>query len=98
MRAPYFHADSKSPEIVRLWRSGVKSRTEIARRVGCSMSNVRKVIMRHVPEYTTPIMVSGLTVDQVKWLEAEASKSGVTPDVMARALLIDAIEEARQGR
>lgn len=102
-RERYFKSSTKSHDIIALWQSGVINKTEIARRVGCTSVNVHKTLKRHAPAYTTSLRrmnfnVHGLPDDQIEWLEAEASRSGVTPEVMARALLIDAIEEARQGK
>lgn len=38
---------NKSRRIVEMWHSGVRNKSEIARRVGCSKSNVNQVLARH---------------------------------------------------
>jgi hypothetical protein len=99
-KPPYFKANTKAHEIIRLWRDGVRSPSEISRRVGCTVPNTVKTLARHVPEYTPHkkprvVRVVGLPKDDMRWLESEAKANGVEIDQMARAMLVDAIEEAR---
>jgi hypothetical protein len=44
------------------------------------------------------LVVEALPADLDKWLALEAAKSGVSPAVMARAMLVDAIEDAREKK
>jgi hypothetical protein len=93
----YMKKTSRSPEIVRLWRSGVTSPTRIARQLGCSVANVAKTIKRHVPEYTPRpkggLVIDGISETDMAWLRAEAAKANVTIPDMARAMLTDAIAD-----
>lgn len=87
-----FKAGSKAPEILRLWDEGLPIR-DIAKRAGCSEPNVCMAIKRHG--------AAGLTVPAVhytvyRWLETEGRKSRVAPGEIARAILIDAFNDAKE--
>lgn len=83
----------RTAEIVRLYQEGV-CRQEIARRLGMSYSGVTNVLQR----WAAPdITVGGLTRDEWAWLLEEARKTGTTIGTIAKALLVDAIAEARGG-
>lgn len=90
MRDYYFKAGSKTPEIIRLWKENVP-KTEIARITGCTKANVTQTIRRHL---AWDNRVEMLTEEHHNWLVAQARKTYTNPAVMARALLVDAIEEA----
>lgn len=101
MRSRYFKANTKSHDIIRLWREGVTTLAEIARRVDCSVPNVAKTVRRHVPEYVPRprrkrLIIEAPPDEQVSWLQDEARKTGVSVGVMACAMLVDAIEDAKQ--
>ena len=81
---------SKTPEIIRLWKLNL-SKTDIARLVGCTKANVTQTIRRHL---AWDNRVEGLSETHHEWLVKQASRNYTPPAVMARALLIDAIEEA----
>lgn len=83
---------SKSPQIIALHKNGVAAR-DIAREVGCSHQNVIRVL-RHYTRWSG--RVEALPDAMRQWLIAEAERSRVTPEVMARALLVDAINEAME--
>lgn len=78
-------------EILRLYDRGVPS-GEIASRTGCTVQNVCNAVRRHRPVWSG--LVSPLSPRAQAWLVAEAKRAGVSACVMARALLIDAIEDA----
>lgn len=83
---------SKTPEIIDLWKQN-KSLREIATAVGCTKANVIGAIRRHMIWNNR---VECLPPDYHDWLLRAASKTNTSPSVMARALLIDAIEEAME--
>lgn len=85
-------AHSKTPEIIRLWKLNL-SKAEIARVVGCTKANVVQTIRRHL---AWDNRVEMLSQEHHDWLVSQASKNYTPPAIMARALLIDAIEEAMQ--
>lgn len=90
MRDYYFRPGSKTPEIIRLWKQGL-TKTEIAQVTGCTKANVTQTIRRHL---SWDNRVEMLAEEHHNWLVAQARKTYTAPAVMARALLVDAIEEA----
>lgn len=101
MRKP--RAGSLTPEIIRLAQEGL-SRREIARRVGCAHPNVYKTLVRFgviAPTKPLPAVVTKISVlsdDDRIWLREEAKRMNVSWRDLARALLVDAINEVRDGR
>lgn len=89
-----FHANSKASEIVRLFEEGLSQR-EIGRRLGCSQANVCLAIKRHVGSTTISVKLSDRR--HAEWLLREARRCGVDKEIMARALLTDAICEAMEA-
>lgn len=81
---------SLTPEIVRLWKQNY-SLTQIAQMVGCTKPNVVHAIAR---SQIWNSRVDRLPEEHHDWLVKAASKINAPPAAMARALLIDAIEEA----
>jgi hypothetical protein len=102
-RKLYFRDNSKAPEIIRIFREvGVKSPTKIAEMTSTTPQNVCKTLKRHVPEWMPRMKAREFTIgllapDDMAWLYSEARKSGVHVSEMARALLIDGIEAAKEG-
>ena len=87
-----FRHGSKSPHIVELFREGHGTR-EIARRAGCSHVNVIRVLRKYT-RWSGRIEV--LPDEARNWIAAEAERARTTPEIMARALLVDAINEAME--
>lgn len=85
------HKDSKVPAILRLWQRGVPKR-EIAEQVGCTVQNVCNAVRKH--GYGWAGYVAPIPERLQAWISREAKRAGVASHVMARALLIDAIEDA----
>lgn len=96
----YFKSETRAHDIIALWRGGERSLSKIARRIGCTASNVQKCLKRHVSEYAVRrkravLKVYDLSQDHVRWLNEEAQAQGVPIEMMISAMLVDAIEEAR---
>jgi hypothetical protein len=68
------------------------SKSEIARRVGCTPGNVVNTIKRELDWDGRTI--SALTERDIGFVVLEAEKHNVSPRIMARALLVDAIQQA----
>lgn len=84
-----------TPRIVALAHQGY-SRNEIARQLGCTGPNVAAVLRRHTTGEGLGQMIKvKLEAEYRAWLLAEAAKSGVTASEMARAIIVDAINEER---
>lgn len=75
--------------ILQLSREGVGT-NQIARSLGCSSANVSQTLKRYGAHR---LVVAALPENLNKWLALEAARSGVSASVMARAMLVDAIEE-----
>lgn len=96
-------AGSLTPEIIRLAKEGV-DRREIARRVGCAPPNVYKTLVRYgviLPARPLPAVVTKISLlsDEYRiWLKEEAKRMRVNWRDLARALLVDAINEVRDGK
>lgn len=90
-------------EIIRLAQEEGLNVSAIARRVGCSAPNVSKTLNRHdveaksVRPNAVATHISVLSVEHRRWLMGEARKIKANWRDLARAMLIDAIEEARDG-
>ena len=80
---------SRTRDIVRLRASG-KRVNEIARQLGVTPAAVCHALARH--KVTVPFLMP----EQMQWLRDEAQRSGAEIGDIARALLADAIEDARQ--
>lgn len=91
---------SLTPEILRLADQGVAVK-EIARRVGCRWPNVYKTLRRYdrlpppAEREIKTFRVSALSQRDREWLRSEARRMRVNWRDLARALLIDAINEVR---
>ena len=73
----------------------------IAQELNCSRSNVYKALRRYkvrMPKPCKEMKISALTPDEAYWLKCEARRIGVAWPDLARAMLTDAIAEARNGR
>lgn len=95
-----FPPGSRSPKILQLYAEGKKPK-EIAAEVKCSRPNVHRVLKRAgkgMPRVLRLTSVSRLSQEDERWLRAEARRLGVAMADLARAMLVDAIEEARDGR
>lgn len=79
-------------EILRL-RAQSMSTSAIAKTVGCSAQHVAMTLRRN--KLTNNGFYALLPGEHFAWLQAEAERNGVRVQDMARALLIDAIEEAK---
>lgn len=89
----FFKVGSKTPEIIDRWKQN-QSLREIATAVGCTKANVIGAIRRHMVWNNR---VECLPPDYHDWLIREASKTHTSPAVYARALLIDAINDAMEN-
>jgi hypothetical protein len=87
---------SLTPRIIELYLSGM-GKFEISQKLGCSHTNVIVALRRNANKLHG-VAINGLPSDQMKWLVSEAVKSGVAVEIMARALLLDAIHEAMDGK
>lgn len=85
---------TNAAEVLELWQSGVSMR-EIGRRMGCSGPNIYQIIRRR---YGWTGRLEPLPAEHHQWLEAEARASNVPVNFLVRALLVDAIEEARDSQ
>ena len=75
--------------IIKLHAEG-RTKSEIARLMGCTWQHVNHVLRR---EREPQMTVAALPEPKASWLATEAARAGVSVGVMARAMLIDAIEE-----
>lgn len=94
---------SLTPRILKMYAEGISQR-KISQTLGCSETNVNQAIRREKARLEGKPMpnvvvtrpwagrIAPLVTDHVAWLEAEAKRAGTTPDVIARSLLVDAIE------
>lgn len=93
-----FLPGSKSPQIVELYNSGLHP-ADIARVVECSRSNVHKSLRRHLDRKdeirNAHTRVSPLALKDMMWLQDEARRLNISSADLARAMLVDAINEAR---
>lgn len=74
---------------------------EIARRLGCTRQTVYLALKRHRGRVAPPAMtmrIAAITRDEAQWLKGEAQKVGVSWRDLARAMLSDAIAEAKDGK
>lgn len=96
-----FLPGSKSPEIVKLYHAGLHP-ADIARMLCCSRSNVHKSLRRHlgvkVEIRNAHTRVSPLALKDMLWLQEEARRLKISTADLARAMLVDAIGEARDGQ
>lgn len=80
---------SLRPKIIELAAAGVTV-GEIAKQLNCSHVNVSNTIKRAGIRW---LHIAPLSPEKANWLLAEARQSNVDPSTLARAMLIDAIEE-----
>lgn len=96
-----FKVNSLSPQIIELRKQGLTNR-QIARQLGCSEVNVHKTLKRAEIGSVVPIpkkmRISHIGVDEFKWLAKEADRMRVHWHDLARAMLVDAIHEASEGK
>lgn len=88
-----FRPRSKAPRILELWAEG-KSLREIASEVGCTKANVVATVRRH---RLWNNRVDNLPDEYHDWLIRKASMAQTPASVFARALLIDAINDAMES-
>lgn len=73
----------------------------IAAELKCTKNTVYKAIRRYdqrePPRPSKAMKISALTPDEAYWLKDEARRIGVPWPDLARAMLTDAINEARDG-
>lgn len=86
------HPGSLTPQILELHGQGLSVKA-IARAVGCSSPNVVTCLQRHTRWNGN---VAGLPPRLEDWLLAEARRSRASPAIVARAMLVDAINEAME--
>jgi transposase len=77
-------------KIMELFRAGI-ARREIAKIVGCSVSNVNQVVQTHSGWRG---MILPLSEEHSEWLKVEAERHTVTIPELVRGMLTDAIAEA----
>lgn len=82
-------------EIVRLYEAGTTV-TEIAKQLGCSKPNVSMAIRRALSWNQT--ISPPLPPSIVSWIMDEATKQDKAPAVVARELLIQAYNQAKESR
>lgn len=94
-----FLPGSRAPQIIELHEAGMTP-PSIAQQLECGYSNVYKTIRRYKVRRPLPskgMKISALTPDEGYWLKCEARRMGVSWQDLARAMLTDAIAEARNG-
>jgi IS30 family transposase len=82
-------------EIVRLYEAGTTV-TEIAKQLGCSKPNVSMAIRRALSWNQT--ISPPLPASIVSWIMDEAARQDKAPAVIARELLIQAYNQAKESR
>lgn len=70
-----------------------RTQREIAKRLKCSEQNVAYVLRKY---QMRAFSIAPITQDRMNWLHEEAKRSKIALGEMARALLIDAIDEAME--
>jgi hypothetical protein len=98
VKHPWLKRNTRTHWILELHGQGLRQ-VEIAEVVGCSRANVSKAIEKHAGDapVTTGFHIAALTGEDHAWLAIEAGRLGCAVRDLARALLADAIEEARHG-
>jgi hypothetical protein len=88
---PQYYANSRTPDIIALILQGVPYR-DIAKQLNCSVPHVTNTAKRRLygPRRFT---VEGLSDEQLFAIHKEATRIGVTVAELARALIIDGINE-----
>lgn len=81
----------RAREMIAMRMNGMRN-VDIARAMNCSPANVCATLKRHkdtmLASYGDP-----MTPAHVEFIEEEARKAGVNFETMARAILVDALEE-----
>jgi hypothetical protein len=91
-----FYTNSRTPTIIAMLKEGIPPRN-IAKTLGCSVSHVSNVANRHVHgprKFTIPPLVDAHYVEL--WRQAE--ELNTTAGDLARAYIIDGIEENRKKK
>lgn len=78
--------------IIELHKKGLRN-AEIGRQIGCSRAYVSAVIKG---AFGWTGFVPALGEQHQAWLQREAKKANVEPELLVRAILIDAIDEAME--
>lgn len=94
-----FLPGSRAPHILQKHTEGMGAKA-IACALDCTPSTVYKTIRRYKVRQPAPakeMKISALAPDEAYWLKCEARRLNVAWPDLARALLKDAIEEARRG-
>lgn len=87
-------ASGRTIEILRLHREG-HSQDVIAAMTDCCQTNVSQTIRRHVGMQR--LMIDVLAPGEMDWLADEAAKAGLSVSALVKAMLVDAIYDARRG-
>lgn len=85
-----------------------KTRTQTGRALGCSSANVSQIVKRYAPKAIKQRfpcskgwggrVVAKMQPEHIEFVVSEAKANGVSPEIMARSLLVDAIFEAMEGK
>lgn len=97
-----FLPGSLTPQIIEMRRDQQMGAVEIARKLGCTRGNVYKALRRHGLKVealrAAPMMrIAPISHEERLWLRREARRMNVSWRDLARALLTDAIAEARDA-
>jgi predicted transcriptional regulator len=84
-------------QILDLWNAGGLSQREIAHLVGCTAANVSLTLTRHSVSRVgwAGRMIQRLSKEDAQFIADMAKRDNVSPAAMARAMLIDAISQAK---
>lgn len=90
---------TRTAEIIALFRSGMRQ-ADIAREVSCTPANVYRALFNHgeIDGPTISMRISPLTLEDRTWLRKQAAIAKVPLCDLARAMLVDAINEARDAK
>lgn len=86
-----FNKGSRAPQVMAMHKAGI-SGADISRQLGISDASVSKTIKRHTIG-SDAMWVPALPREVSRYLIQEAGKSGVKIGELARAFLIDAVNE-----
>lgn len=94
-----FFPNSRTPRILELRAQG-KSAREIAEETGVDRTYVQRVVRKHLnraPRQYRNMTIASVATEDFRWLRNEAIRTGTTVRDLARAMLTDAIQEARDA-